>query len=135
MKDVLFIKINQRYKENMTEEELYEATRGIWKLDLVRCNNDIKYVLALYKNTILEIYKVDQWFKAGETNYNTRTPDLNAPSAKGRIEFVGKIAYDLNDIRSQLIGQNVSRYYKRGEANPAKYISFEQLLHDFNINK
>jgi hypothetical protein len=122
MEDALFIKISKRYKENMTEEELYEATRGVWVAKKERLKN-IKFAFALFKNRIVEVYNVEDWFDAGTTEYKTRT----IMNKKNRYEFTGKVATEIRDF---FIGKSVSRYYKRGEANPIKYFSLEQLQNE-----
>ena len=51
--NVIAIKISQAYRENMTELELYEATRGYWKIDVKRAEK-ADYVFCVYKGIIKE---------------------------------------------------------------------------------
>ena len=126
MKDVIFIKINKLYRNDMSSDELYESTRGIWKVDINKVKH-IKYAFSLYNGTIKEIYKIDSWIKP-TNNYKNRVIDLNDAKLKGRWEFIGKIALD--DIRNCFIEQDISKYYKKGEANPIKYMDLEVLKQD-----
>ena len=115
---VLMIRINKRYYENISKQELYEATRGIWKVDPLRAAN-VEYVLSLFKGIVQEVYKVDQWHQAGTLDYfHTDTssfPDSN------RWEFEGKIA-DKN-IRNKYINKSLQNYFRRGNQNPIKYVN------------
>lgn len=46
--NLLLVKINKIYKDNMSDEDLYNAVRGLWR---AISNNlpKIDYVLGLYK--------------------------------------------------------------------------------------
>lgn len=52
--NVIAIRINQAYRENMTELELYEATRGYWKVDVKRAEK-AQYAFSIYKGIIKEL--------------------------------------------------------------------------------
>ncbi len=97
---ILLININALYKTSLKPNELYEATRSSWKLGERR--NKVKYVLAVYKGLIREVYQVDKW-----------------KPCENRWEFEGKIAD--KDIREKLIHTDATSFYKRGSANPVKY--------------
>ena len=49
--NVIATKINQAYRENMTELGLYEATRGYWKVDVKRAEK-AQYAFSIYKGII-----------------------------------------------------------------------------------
>lgn len=51
IENVIAIKINQAYRENMTELELYEVTRGCWKVDVKRAEK-AQYAFSIYKGII-----------------------------------------------------------------------------------
>jgi len=44
----------------MSPEELYEVTRGIWKVG-ERSRNQVEYAFSIFQGIVLEIYRVDQW--------------------------------------------------------------------------
>ena len=100
---------------DMSEEALYEATRGIWKRRLESVEGT-DYCLSVFKGEVVEVYKIDEWLQAGTIPMKTRTilPERNA----GRVEFTGKVALD--EIRNKYIGKNVSKLFKYGEASPIK---------------
>jgi len=133
MKDVLFIKTYVNLTENefkkKTENELYDAVRGIWKVSEKNIEK-IKYVFLIHKHIIKKIYKVKKWHKGNTTTYKTRTFDNNDQKINKRFEFTGEISNTMNNF----IGKNVSNYYTRGEANPIKYMSLKQLSNELYEN-
>lgn len=113
--NVIAIKINQAYRENMTELELYEVTRGYWKVNVKKAEK-ADYVFSVYKGMIKEVYKVREWLPAGTIPRPT-LPDAETPA--GRFEFVGEIAEE--NIRDKYIEKSIANLYRKGEANPIKY--------------
>ncbi len=57
---VILININREYKDNMTADELYEATRAAWRVDLNRARK-AEYALSICRGRVLEVYKIDNW--------------------------------------------------------------------------
>ncbi|BAZ45877.1 hypothetical protein NIES4102_29050 [Chondrocystis sp. NIES-4102] len=115
---VLLLRINKRYHKNISKEELYEATRGIWKINQLRANN-VEYAFALFEGIIIEVYKINQWYKAGTLKYSFT--DTSSFANSGRWEFKGEIA-DNNLIRKYR-GKSVRKYFKPGNQNPIKYVN------------
>ena len=116
--NIMFIRINKRYRNDMTPLELYEATRGYWRLKIENAK-EVDYVLAVYDGMVLEVYEVADWFSALST-YMDRQGKSDPDSLKGRYEFVGKIADE--DIRKRYAYKSVKGFFKYGEANPIKYV-------------
>ena len=119
--NVLLIRINQLYQEHMTEEELYEATRGIWKVGIRRERAD--YVFSVYKGLVEEVYEIKSWFPACTLPYKTRNMQdaISKVTVEGRWEFEGEIAKD--HIRKKYNGKSVKHYLPYGASNPAIYIN------------
>ena len=113
--NVVIIKINQLYHDGMSDLELYEATRGIWKRKIDSVDK-AEYALAVYKGRVVEVYRIDQWAKAG--TYPMQTRKLNPERYENRIEFIGEVAEET--VRNKYIGKDVSRLFKFGESNPIK---------------
>jgi hypothetical protein len=109
----ILITINRLYRSNMTKEELYETTRGIWKVGEIS-RNKVEYAIALYQGIVLEVYRIKQWYPAGTLKYNTR--DSSDFKKSGRWEFSGSIA---KDIREEYFGFSVG---KAGQ-NPIRYVN------------
>ena len=126
MKDVIFIKayvnLNDEEFDNLTQDELYDGYRGIWRISKTKCLK-LKYAFAIHNNIIKNVYLIDEWHSGNTTKYKTRKFNSNDPKIKKRIEFTGKIAFDIQCF----IGKDISTYYSRGEANPIKYMDLEQL--------
>ena len=103
----------------MPAEELYEITRGVWRLDFERASA-MKYIFAVYEGVVREVYEVDKWQPAQIGGYAIRT-DLMPEDAKGRIEFVGKIAPEA--IRQKYLLGDVTAYTKVSLQAPCLYIN------------
>lgn len=113
--NVIAIKINRSYKENITKDGLYEITRGHWKIDIKRAQH-ADYAFSVYNGIIKEVYKIENWLPAGSIPRPT-LPDAEVP--EGRYEFVGEVAEE--EIRDKYIGKSMANLYRKGEANPIKY--------------
>jgi uncharacterized protein len=114
---VLLIRINRLYRYGMTPEELYEATRGVWKLGERRFQ--VKYVFAVYRGIVREVYKVAKWFDAGATEYKTRPlEDVQVP---GRYEFTKLITEE--EIRAKYIDKSVADIFPDNSQNPITYVN------------
>ena len=106
---VLLIIINRLFKRNMTEKQLYQATRGNWVLG--RKREKAKYGLAVYHGIIRAAYRIRSW-----------TPvSLKAKNGKRKIrwQFRGSKATEL----SHYIGKSVARHIKRGSQSPVLYLN------------
>jgi hypothetical protein len=112
----IFIRINQKFRYSMTEIELYDFTRGQWKISTERANK-AKYAFAIYEGIIQEVYTVLFWLEAGKT-LNTRN---DSDAAKDRFEFIGNIAEP--EIRNKYKYKSVEHYFRKGNANPIMYIN------------
>ncbi|MBK8222840.1 MAG: hypothetical protein IPK73_17605 [Candidatus Obscuribacter sp.] len=115
---VLLVNIAQLYSYGMTPLALYEATRGVWKLDRARADN-VEYAFAVYRGVVREVYEVASWFPAGTTEYFGRTHDSVADLE--RFEFVGRIADQ--SILTKYRGKSVRDQWTQGAQNPIKYIN------------
>ena len=109
----ILITINRRYRSNMTPEELYEATRGIWKVSKRR--ERVEYAMSVYKGIVREVYRINEWFPSGTLPYNT-IDSSNYPN-RGRWEFDGEIAEE--SIRQRYVGNSVGM----GGQNPVRYVN------------
>lgn len=86
----LFLKLTKTYNpKGMSPNELYEATRREWKIKQQKVDQ-IEYIFATHNNTIIEVYKPNEWYA------NIKT---------GRLMFDGELAP--LDVRQQYIGQYV----------------------------
>ena len=107
IEDVVLIKINRSYKENMSPEELYQATSYSWVASFKKTETrDLKYYCAVYQNKIIEAYD----FLGYEEEVPKRKPS--------RYILQGHVTSE--ELRNKLIGVDVSSLHK-GSGNPIKY--------------
>ena len=111
---VVAININQTYRAGLSAEELYDVTRGIWRLDRDRAEN-AKYAFAVYQGEIKEVYFIQKWHRAGTTQYETPR-ELPPELLSTRFEFTGIRAPD--EIRDKYVGKLLA---ERHAQNPIKY--------------
>jgi hypothetical protein len=113
----LIIRIAKLYNDRMSEQALYEATRGVWKVGERR--DAVQYALAVAGGVVREVFAVGQWHPAGTTKYTTRKPaDVQV---EGRWEFTGSVAS--TTLRAKYVGQSVAHYFVRGATNPVLYVN------------
>ena len=109
----VLIKINRLYRSNMSDEELYEATRGIWRVGPRR--EKAEYGMAVYQGIVKEVFRIKKWHPAGTLTYLTRKVDITEPNT--RWEFEGEIADD--KIRDEYINNLV----EVGGQFPVRYVN------------
>lgn len=117
--DIVVIKINQSYYDGMSAEALYDYTRGIWKRS-IKSVSVADYALSVVYGIVVEVYKIDHWMPALETEFTARKVDPKR--AADRIAFVGKVA-DAS-VRNRYVGKSVAYLFKNGAANPV--VSFSK---------
>lgn len=104
--------INKLYRSDMSDLELYEATRGIWKVGKRR--EHVEVVMAVFQGIVREVYRPHQWYPAGTTDYETRT--FEPKDTTGRWEFIGEVACD---VRGEYIDFSIGK----GTQNPIRYFN------------
>lgn len=116
----LLIRISRLYQPGMSPEELYEATRGVWKLG--HGKGAAEYALSVANGIVQEVYAVGAWHEAGSTPYTTRP--MSQVAVPGRWEFTGAMA--AAEIREKYVGQSVAHYFERGNVNPVNYVNIKR---------
>lgn len=112
----LLIRINRLYRHGMSGVELYEATRGTWKLGQRRTG--ARYAFAVFEGLVREVYEIEAWHRAGSTPYTTR----DATALKlDRWEFTGHAASD--EIRAAYVERSVASYFRQGQQMPTVYVN------------
>lgn len=113
----LLIRINQLYRHGMSKRELYEATRGVWKLGERR--DRARIAMAVFEGVVREVYSIGSWHRGGTLTYSTRAAeDVDAPD---RWEFRGRVAPE--PVRSRYLYRSVAAYFKRGQQSPVVYVN------------
>lgn len=118
VENIILIRINHYYY-GMSEMDLYDLTRRSWKVNLNRAKQ-AEYAFAVYQGLIMEVYKIVAWFPAHSTFNGLPCSKERKMADQGRYEFVAQIAEEA--IRAKYIGKSVSKFYKKGEQNPIKYV-------------
>jgi hypothetical protein len=113
----LLIRINRLFRPTMSTLELYEATRGIWKLGARRTK--AQFAFAIFEGVVRDVFEIESWHRAGTTQYTTRPTKgwENSP----RWEFLGRPADAA--IREQYVDRSVAAYFRQGQQNPVVYVN------------
>lgn len=114
----VLIRINERFRYGMTPIELYDATRGVWR---IRPNLDrARFALAVFDGVVQEVYEIAEWFPGGTTQSTRDDTD-----DESRWEFVGRVAPEA--IRKRYRFKAVRRHFPRGAQNPIRYVGPESV--------
>jgi uncharacterized protein len=113
--DAILIRINRRYRSTLNAHELYEVTRGVWKVGLRRYR--AKYAMAVYQGIVREVYRIERWVPGGYSEYTTRlSQEL---SVRGRWEFEGDVDRKLS---RRYVGKSVRKYFPKYGRSPIQYV-------------
>lgn len=115
----ILIRVNRLYRHDMPASELYEATRGVWKLSSRRAK--AQYAFAVFESVVREVYTIEAWHPAGTTPYVHRDGAHFRSHEPERWEFTGKVARD--EIRNVYVDHSVAKYFKRGQQSPVVYVN------------
>lgn len=126
----ILIRINQAFRYTMTPAELYDYTRGQWKLDPNGRASRATYAFAVYQGIVQEVYIIHNWYNAG-TTFSIRKGNENIhrgaeERVKGRYEFIGDIAPA--SVRSKYLNKYVGHYFNRGNSNPIFFVNMEKNI-------
>ncbi len=103
---IMLININKLYSREMTDSELYDATRKSWVLGIRR--EKVKYVVATYRGLTREVYKINDWYSI---------------EVKGKKRW-GFNGVKVNDsVRKRLRYKSIKSFFSKGAANPIKYLN------------
>jgi len=108
--DAICIKVNKFWYRGVSNEDLYNGTRGVWRIDVQRANK-FKLVFADHNKIIRGVFEVDYWKKCTVGDYNPAAnkvlseEDINT-WAKYRGFFVGSIARQ--EYIDKYLNKNVS---------------------------
>ena len=110
----VLIRIPNRWYPAMQAQDLYDATRGWWRLGPRRENATVAF--AVSKGVIRAVYRIDRWRprEKGDLGWEE---DLK--TGRPRWGFEGTVADDLSHYRNR----SVAHWFKPGEASPVKYVN------------
>ena len=114
---VILIRISRTYHNGISAQELWEITRGVWRIGPRR--EGAQYALAVYAGHVVAVYRIRRWLPAGTLSYHTRrASSVNIP---GRWEFDGEEAPP--DVQAKYLGADVRDYFPRGSQSPFRYVN------------
>lgn len=114
IEDVVLIKINQSYKEDMSSEELYNVTSVSWVANFKKTETrDLKYYCAVYRNKIVGVFD----FLGYEEEFPRRKPPRYILHGHETSE----------EVRNKLIGLDLGDFHSGN--NPIRYTNLESLLY------
>jgi hypothetical protein len=112
----ILIRINRLFRHGMTDQELYEATRGMWRLGTRR--EKYPLAMAVFEGVVREVYRIESWHPAASTPYKTQLH--HSPKRSGRWEFLGRLADEPTRSRYRL--KSVAKYLPQGLQSPTIYL-------------
>ncbi len=115
---VILLNLNQLYRPGMSGTDLYDVTRGVWRVGKQRSRAD--FALAVANGKVVEIYQIHQWHPAGTTPYVSGRQDQSDPRYVKRWEFTGVVAP--SEVRDKYLGRSVEQYLL-GAQNPIRYLN------------
>ena len=126
--NILVVKINRLYQKNMSEYELYECTRGIWRASMERVKS-VDYVFGVYNSLIVAVYKPTEWYRCkDEPTKRPRQYEALTPQTEDRLFFVDKNfenGLPLDDDANFYYGKSMAGL-NHGAQNPITYLNFEE---------
>ena len=109
----VLLRVSKLWSEGMTDDDVYEITRGWWHVGPKR--EQAQYALAVAKGVVRGVYLVHDW---RPRHYED---DGLTPIKKARWGFDGEPAED----QAHLIGLDVKHLFPKGAANPIKYLNLD----------
>ncbi|QKE00300.1 hypothetical protein [Nocardioides marmotae] len=106
----VLLRLRRTWHDDMTPEELYDATRGYWAMSLSKAET-ITRAFAVARGIVREVYEPVSWVPSPE------------PGEEHRIGFEGVVASD----RDRWIGRDVSSVFPQGSQNPVRYVTLVDL--------
>lgn len=125
--NILVIKINKQYRQNMSNYEIYDAVRGMWRVSLNSIKSkEIRYVFAVYNGLIVGVYKPDEWHYVYENidlPQHEKMDDHTFERLKNRVYFVCKRYDELDDEGRFYLHKSIAELKANQSAqNPVSYL-------------
>ena len=106
----LLIKINNTFTYDMSEDDLYEATRKSWRISLENAK-EAKLIFSVYKGIIRGIYQDCIW------------SEIKNGKDKGKKIFTGRVAEQ--KYLDKYLFKSVNLFQERGAMAPIRYLNIE----------
>ena len=113
----VLINISRSFRHGMSARELYEYTRGVWRIGPRR--EKAQFALAVFHQVVQEVYEIQGWYRAYST-FSERYEREESGGDSSRWEFVGTPA---KQIRGKYVGKSVAKYMSHGAQNPIRFVN------------
>lgn len=108
----ILLKPARLYRRGMSGTELYDITRGVWKVDRQRAERAM-LAFAVGDGKIVEVYTISSWHAANTTPYPSGRRDQSEARYASRFEFTGQVAS--SRTRDKYLGLAVNHLFGRGQ--------------------
>ena len=116
---VVFVNISRQYRENLTSNELYDATRWAWRVNGNRANR-CQYVFAVHGNTVVGIFANPIWERVDAQAIEDVLPPI--PDVNRGIRWFFTCNNKAQFCNSKLIGKQLAAdVYRQVAQNPIQY--------------
>ncbi len=99
---VVLIRINRQFRATMSPTELYEATRGWWRINP---NRRAEYAFSVFGGIVRAVYSIESW---------------SSPNSDKRRAFTGRRD---PSMENRYLFADVSAFLRQSAQNPIKYIN------------
>lgn len=129
---ILVIKINRLYQRNMSEQDLYDAVRGDWRISKKR-TSIIEYVFGVYNSLILAVYKPTEWLVCKDAPQKRPRPwEPLSPKNENRWFFIDELfeqGKPMNEHELFYCGKSIAGLKLNQSAqNPITYLMPEEQV-------
>ena len=125
--NILVIKINKQYRKDMSDYEIYDAVRGMWRVSLNSIKSKkIRYVFAVYNSLIVGVYKPDEWHYVYENIDLPQRDKMDNDTferLKNRVYFICERYNELDDEGCFYLHKSIAELKVNQSAqNPVSYL-------------
>lgn len=126
--NIMVIKINKRYRRDMSAADLYDVVRGIWRASLNSIKRrKVEYVFGVYNQLIVAVYKPDEWHYVHEMIDVPRQEELEAEimdQVGDRVYFICKDYEHLDNNQKFYLHKSIADLkVNQASQNPVSYLA------------
>ena len=120
---VMLVKLTYTYHNGMSEFDLYEAVRGVWKASYDRAS-EVDYVFGIHEQTIVAVFKPDEWHYVRENIDIPRPHEIFGEVFEQKRDRIYFICNDYKQKDAQQISY-LNKYIGdlKSSQNPITYIN------------
>lgn len=122
---ILVIKVNKLYNRHMSDREIYDIVRGVWRASITRASK-VEYVLGVYHNLVVGCYRPEKWYRISDCPLeripeHMKEKDLN--DFQNRVFFESVDIDNIDDNKKIYLDKSLEKidYIQRSQY-PLRYI-------------